>query len=198
MHAILLGAVLAAAGWAAPIKPETRPGGTPDASDQTALIAHAPEQWLKVYPLPINREVWRLEITVQSLDKDLPRVREAFSKQGAALAGAKESSGKTWRLDYRCPKESAQRALAELRKIGSFGEPAVRQFTEPVSRAEVQGKIQALEADKAGHGAELAKMPAAAALVEELLGHLRGVESALRKPEVEVLVHLTVKEKNGS
>jgi hypothetical protein len=193
MRAILLGVLLAAAGAAAPVKPDARH----DTMDDTALIAHAPVQWLKVYALPINREVWRLEGSVKSLDKDLPRVREAFSKQGAASAGAKESSGQVRRLDYRCPKESAKRALAELKKIGSFGEPAVRQFTEPVSQAEVQGKIQALEADKAGHAGELAKMPAVSALVEELLGHLRGVESELRKPEVEVLVHLTVKEKNG-
>ena len=194
MRGIWLGLAAAASGLCAPVKPDARPGGQYDTMD-TALIEHAQVQWLKVYHLPINNESWRLEGSVKSLDRDLPRVREAFSKVGAALAGAKESSGKTRRLDYRCPKESAKRALAELRKIGSFGEPEVRQFVEPVSRAEVQGKIQALEADKSGHGDELAKMPAVAALVEELLGHLRGVESALRKPEVEVLVHLTVKEK---
>ena len=52
----------------------------------------------------------------------------------------------------------------------------------------------ALEADKAAHAAELSRMPAVSALVEELLGHLRGVQSALRNPDIEVLLQLTVKD----
>jgi hypothetical protein len=190
---IWLTAALAASGWAAPMGATDQPQDKK--TEDKALIEGAPVQWLKLYSLPISRESWRLEGSVKSLDQDMPRVREAFSKVGAAL-GRLDVSGRMWKLSYRCPRESAQRALAELKGIGVFGEPAVSQLLEPVSRAEVQGKISALEADKAGHAAELAKMPAVAALVEELLGHLRGVTAALDKPEVEVLVHLTVKEKS--
>jgi len=194
MQALGLGLGLAAAAliWAGPVKVSDRA----QEADNQDLIAHQAVQWLKVYPLPIYKERWRLEGTVRSLERDMPRVREVFSRIGAALAGAGETAGKTRRLHYRCPKESAKRALEELRKIGVFGEPAVLQQMEPVSRAEVQTKIKALEADKAGHGQELGRMPAVAALVEELLGHLRGVEAALSKPEVDVLVHLTVREKS--
>ena len=194
MSGIWLTAALAALGLAAPVNTADRPQDKK--TEDKALIEPPQVQWLKLYSLPIARESWRLEGVVASLDQDLPRVREAFSKVGAALVGTEEVSGKTRRLSYRCPRESAKRALAELQKIGVFGEPAVRQLVEPVSRDEVAGKIAALEADKAGHSVELAKMPAVAGLVEELLGHLRGVEAALDKPEVETLVHLTVKEKN--
>ncbi len=195
MSGIWLGMALAALGLAAPLSTTDRPQDK-KAEDQ-ALIEHPSVQWLKIYHLPINAESWRLEGSVKSLERDLPRVREAFSKVGAALAGAKESSGKTRRLDYRCPKASAKRALVELGNIGFFGAPVVSQLVEPVSLVEVQGKIETLEADKAGHAEELSKMPAVSALVEELLGHLRGVESDLSKPEVEVMVHLIVKEKEG-
>jgi hypothetical protein len=194
MWGVWLGAMVAVAGFSAPGKTADQPNHGSVAEDKD-LFAEPSVQWLKVYQLPINREIWRLEGSVKSLEQDLPKVREAFSGVGAALAGAEASSGKTRRLSYRCPKESAKRALAELRKLGSFGEPAVRELVEPVSRAEVQGKVQALEADKAVHAEELAKMPAVSALVEELLGHLHGVEAALDKPEVEVLVHLSIKEK---
>jgi hypothetical protein len=189
---IWLAVALAAAGFAAP---DNTPGRSQDKkTEDRALIERPPVQWLKLYSLPIFRESWRLDGSVKSLDHDMPRVREAFSKVGAALVKL-DVSGRTWKLSYRCPRESAQRALAELGQVGIFGEPEVSQLVEPVSRAEVRGKLQALEADKAAHPEDLAKMPAVAALVEELLGHLRGVEAALGKPEVEVLVHLTVKEK---
>ncbi|MBI5240088.1 MAG: hypothetical protein HY926_06420 [Elusimicrobia bacterium] len=185
-----MNALVLALALVAPASAADRPRENERATEDKALIEHPPVQWLKLYSLPIYRESWKLEGSVKSLAQDLPRVREAFAKVGAAEVGE--------RLSYRCPKESAVKVLAALRKIGSFKEPAVRQFMEPVSRPEVQGKIQALGLDKAGHAAELAKMPAVSALVEELLGHLRGVETALSKPEVEVLIHLTVKEKNGS
>ncbi|MCX5797223.1 MAG: hypothetical protein NTY77_17165 [Elusimicrobia bacterium] len=194
MSGIWLAAALAASGLAAPVSTTDRPQDKK--TEDKGLIERAPVQWLKVYQLPIFRESWKLEGSVKSLDQDLPRVREAFSKEGAALVGADEASGKAKRLSYRCPKESAKRALAALKKIGTFGEPAVRQSMEPVSRVDVQGKIKALEADKTGHAEELAKMPAVTGLLDEMLGHLLGVEAALSKPEVEVLVHLSVKEKN--
>lgn len=193
MRMIALAALAAVSGWAATGKNIDRPGIEAGEKD---LLTEPALQWLKVYQLPINREVWRLEGALKSLDQDLPRVRDVFAKVGAAQAGAVESSGKTRRFSYRCSKDSARKALAELKKLGTFAEPSVHQIVEPVSRVEVQGKIKALETDKAGHAGELAKMPAVSALVEELLGHLRGVDSALSKPEVEVLVHLTVKEKS--
>jgi hypothetical protein len=192
MSGIWLAAALAASGLAASANSADRPQGTE--TEDKGLIAHPPVQWLKLYTLPVFRESWQLEGTVKSLDQDMPLVRGAFSKEGAALVRL-EVSGKTWRMNYRCTREAAGRALAELKRIGAFGEPAVRQLLEPVSRAEVRGKIEALEADKAGHAGELAKMPAVAAVVEELLGHLRGVAAALDKPEVEVQLRLIVKEK---
>jgi len=191
MSTIWMAAALAAAGWGAPVSTPDRPQDkSAERLEGKALVEQTAAAWLKVYPLPINREIWRLEGAVKSLDRDLPRVREVFAKVGASQTGEK--------LSYRCPKESALKALAALRKVGRFKDPSVRHIVEPVSRGEVQDKIKALEADKAAHGAALAKMPAVSALVEELLGHLRGVETALIKPEVEVTLQLTVKEKNGS
>jgi hypothetical protein len=199
MSAFLLGLALAVACPAAPVRTPDRPQDkSAEKLEGKALVEYAAVPWLKVYPLPVYRESWRLEGTVKSLSSDLPRVREAFAKVGAASVGGEEASGRSRRLSYRCPKDAAVLVLSSLRKLGKFRAPVVRQHVEPVSRAEVRDKILALEADKAGHGADLARMPAVSALVDELLGHLRGVETALSKPEVEVLVRLTVREKNGS
>lgn len=180
-----------------------KPGGPPEDKARASargkeLVAHQPVQWLKVYTLPVYRERWRLEGEVADLGQALPQVREAFARTGASLGGPGDGApgAKLRRLTYRCPKESAQRALQEIGRLGTFSAPAVQAIMEPVSLAEVQGKIAALQADKARHAKALARMPAVSALVDELLGHLRGVESALRKPEVEVLVELTLSEKS--
>ena len=187
-----LGLLVAALVAAGPRAVEGRPS---DSAEDKTLVAHSSVQWLKVYSLPIYRERWRLEGRVKDLEADLPRVRQVFAKVGAALEGPPGDGlgGKSRRLIYRCPQKSARLALVELAKLGSFSAPRVQSSQEPVSLAEVQGKISSLEADKAGHAAELARMPAVAELVEELLGHLRGVASDLRRPEVDVLVELTVK-----
>ncbi len=192
MNILCLCAALALGAAAAPAN------GSEKAREKIAektLIEHPPVQWLKLYELPVSRESWRVEGAVKSLAADLPRVKEAFAKVGASFAGTEEAAGKARRLSFRCPKESAKKALAGLGKVGSFKEPAVRQSVEPVSAAELDGKIAALEAEKSARAAELARMPVSSALLEELLGHLRGVKASLGKPEVTVLV--VVKEKGS-
>ncbi|HAM34444.1 MAG TPA: hypothetical protein DEB40_13355 [Elusimicrobia bacterium] len=181
--------------WAAAPKPagRTQDQAAEKEADMT-LVTHSAVQWLKVYPLPIYKERWNMELTVKSLGSDLPRVRSVFAKAGASLVDSDEvaAAGPLRKMSYRCSQKSARQALLDLRKIGSCREPVIRPIVEPVALSEVEGKISALEADRARHGVELSRMPAVSGLVEELLGHLRGVESALRKPEVEVLIHLTV------
>ena len=180
-----------------------KPGGPPEDKARVSargkeLVAHQPVQWLKVYTLPIYRERWRLEGSVADFGQALPQIREAFAKTGASLDGPADSAQglKMRRMAYRCSKESAKRALQDIGKMGTFSEPAVQASLEPVSLAEVQAKIAALQADKTRHARQLARMPAVSALVDELLGHLRGVESAVRRGDVEVLVELTLSEKS--
>jgi len=190
-------ALLAASGWPAAPEPAGPQDQEAEKTRDKTLVAHPSESWLKVYPLPIYKESWRLEMAVKDLARALPLVRQAFAKVGASLAEPAEAAapGKVRRMTYHCSRKSARLALQELKQIGAFVEPSVRPILEPVSLSEVQGKIAALEADKAGHAGELSRMPAVSALVEELLGHLRGLETALRDSEVEVLLHLTVREK---
>jgi len=198
MLSILLGGLIAVSGAAAPVKTLVRnEDKTEDNTDETTLVGHPPVQWLKTYTLPIYQERWRLEGAVKHLDTGLSEARQVFAKLGASEVERAETTegGKARRLTYRCPQKSAQLALQELKKVGVFAPPAVRPIVEPVSLPEVQAKIAALEADKNAHTEQLATMPAVSALLDELLGHLRGVESSVRKHEVEVLIHLTLREK---
>ena len=152
---------------------------------------------MKVYPLPIYKERWRLEGTVHSLEQDMPRLREVFSKVGAALAGAGETTGKTRRLAYRC-----QKGVGQARAGGAQEDRLFRGTGGPAAGGAGGPHRGAGKDPGAGGGQSGARQGAGAdawrrtALVDEMLGHLRGVEAALNKPEVEVLVHLTVREKS--
>lgn len=174
-------------------KPDDSPaaGKVWEPDDQTLLTAPA-VQWIKNYPISPYKERWKVELTVKSAEKDLLRVRQIFAKAGASLI---QTSAKAPQLSFRCVKKTASQALAELKELGPVTEPKVNPIVEPVPLAEVQAKIKALSADKEAHAAQLALMPSVSALVDELLGHLRVVEAALKKTDVEVLLDLTIKEK---
>ncbi|MFA6003245.1 MAG: hypothetical protein WC881_04180 [Elusimicrobiota bacterium] len=156
------------------------------------LLAAPDVQWLKIYPLPIYKERWRMELAVSRMDQAMPRVRQAFTRAGAA-AGDQETPasakpGLRRKLSYHCMREAAREVVRELRKIGRLPEPRIEPVLEPVALPEVRAKILQLTAEREAHGPELANMPAVALLVEELLGHLRGVEASLRKTEVEIIL----------
>ncbi|MDD5655915.1 MAG: hypothetical protein PHF00_01505 [Elusimicrobia bacterium] len=192
MRWTLLLLAFTAPAWAGAGKDSQREPGRQ--AEDKALVARSPETWLRVYSLPIYRENWTLEMSVKSLRRGRPRVKEVFARLGASMPapeGAPEAGGV---LTYHCTRKTALEALAQLRALGKVSQPAVRPILEPVSLPEVQRKIKLLEADQAGHPGQLSAMPAVSELVGEVLDHLRTVEAALLKPDGAVLLRLALRE----
>ena len=166
----------------------------------TTLLAPMQTHWLKMYSLSPYKETWNLTIEVKDLDKDLPRLLEHFERSQATLTVPLANSlasptDRSRQLSYRLPLKTAKTTLKQLKKIGSFNEPAVRPAYDPVPIDEVKEKIAKLVADKNSNPQALAAMPGVSAVVEELLEHLFLVEHLRERAAAEVLLNMTVREK---
>jgi hypothetical protein len=166
----------------------------------TELIMSAPVQWLKTYSLSPHKEHWSINIEVKDLEKETPKLRRVFEKAGAALTQPLDffpvsRTEKSQQLSFRSSLQSAQAALKALHKTAAVKELRQRPAAEPISLAEIGGKIEKLETDRKAHAAELAAMPAVSSLVEELLAHLSSVRAIQEDSGSEVLMNVTLKEK---
>lgn len=164
------------------------------------LIAPIPVQWLKTYSLSPYKEHWSVGIEVKDMEKETPKLIRVFEKAGAALTQPLDffpvsRTEKSQQLSFRSSFKAAQAVLKVLRKTATLKDLRQRPAAEPISLAEVQGKINGLEADRKAHAAELAAMPAVASLVEELLAHLSSVRAIQKDSGSEVLMNVTLKEK---
>jgi hypothetical protein len=83
----------------------------------------------------------------------------------------------------------------ERSTIGELPDPVVRPLSEPVSMADLEGKISALMSAKKDHAKELAAMPGVSGLVDEELERLLLVESVQKRTDSEVLLNMTVRER---
>ena len=179
--------LLAAGAWAAPVS--------------LVLSGQATADWLKIYPLAPYRETWAVAIEVKSMAKDLPRVMQVVEKRGGQLTAPMRNSvasmtGGTQQLMYRLNEKGATAALKDLRKIGLVPPPLVRPAGERAPLQEIKRKSEELSRDRREHSAELARMPAVSALVDAVLGHLVTAQVSAEKAETEVLLNITVEEKN--
>lgn len=187
--------LLAWAAWAAPVDLY----GDRIRKD-TTLLGPMPTHWLKMYSLSPYKETWNLMIEVKDLDKDLPRLLEHFERSQASLTvplanSLASPSDRSRQLSYRLPLKTAKNTLKQLRKIGKFGEPAVRPAYDPVPIEEVKEKIAKLVADKKTNAQALAAMPGVSAVIDELLEHLFLVEYLRERAAAEVLLNMTVRER---
>lgn len=169
---------------------------------QSAPIpAQATMDWLKLYPVSPYREYWTAELEIKSLSADLPRVVSALEKAGGEslvpLANTIVSpSAGTQQLSYRFTKRRAEAALKALRKIGKLPKPRVRPSGDLIPLPEIKKKIEALSRDKQANSSVLPAMPAVASLVDSMLGHLLTVQAVAEKVEQEVVLNLTLQQRN--
>lgn len=169
-------------------------------SGERALITPPPLQWLRTYSLAPYKEQWSLDAEVKDLKKDLPKVLKAFEKSGVVLTQPLESFPASkvegsQQLSLRGSASAGRAALKSFQKLAKVGEPRVRYTAEPVPLPEVKAKIAKLQLEKKEHAAELAKLPATAALADEMLQHLMMVETVRENTDNEVLINMTLREK---
>jgi len=197
MAALLLVLVLSliSPSWAQNKKPIDQ---KKDLAEDMALITSERPYWLKIYSLIPYSEEWTPNLKVKNLQKDLPRILKVFEKNGGALTVPLQNSAagaKSQQLSYKLSDKAGREALAGLKKFSSFNEPRVRLAAESTPLAEVKAKIEKLMPERAAHAKELAGMPAISGIADELLEHLLLVESIAKKKEMQVLLNITVEEK---
>lgn len=161
-----------------------------------ALAQPAPN-WLKTYTTVPYKQVWYTELTVTSLERDLPKAIAALEKNGgkqtqplAAFAGGGSAQQMSWTIS----KAGAARALKALKKAGKAGEPRVSLPQEVVPLDEVKAKLAALEKERA-LSEKWAALPVSTEAVDELIARLRLVKEAQTRTDSEVLWNITVQEK---
>lgn len=156
--------------------------------------------WFKVYSTAPYKEIWTGDLALKDFGRDLPKVVKAIEADGGALTqplGNLVSSKKdqTQQLTFSLPRDRAKALLKALRKLGDMPEPAVRTTGAPIPLDEVRAKIAVMMKEKSERGAELARVPAAAAAEEEILEHLLMVEELGARVVVEARFNLTVSQK---
>jgi hypothetical protein len=154
--------------------------------------------WLKEYSLSPYREYWTVEAELKNYDRDLPAAIEAVSKNGGRFTQPVESfassrESKTQQLSLAISREGAKKLLKVLRKLGTAPDPRVRMEMNQIPAKEVKEKSDRLIKEKTEHAAELARLPAAASLLEETLERLMFYEELAKKTDSEVLFNLTVR-----
>lgn len=154
--------------------------------------------WLKEYSLSPYREYWTVDAEVKNFEKDLPTAIEAVRKSGGRFTQPVESfassrESKIQQLSLAISREGAKKLLKTLRKLGPTGEPRVRMEMNQIPAKEVKEKSDRLIKEKTENAAELARLPAAASLLDEALERLMFYEELAKKTDSEVLFNLTVR-----
>ena len=153
--------------------------------------------WLKTYSLAPYHETWSGDLAVKKLEAALPKIEEAVEKGGGKLTQPLRNfvgSATEQQLSLIVPLKKAKPQLAALRKLGRATAPVVRANGTPIPLDEVRDKLSRLTKEKTESRASLARTPAAAEAVDEMIEHLANVEAVARSTDGEVLWNLTVKE----
>jgi hypothetical protein len=177
-----------AAKTAAPAAPQLQ--GTQDGSPY----------WFKTYSTAPYAEMWTGDLALKDFAGDLPRVLKAIKANDGALTqplGNLISSRRdqSQQLTFSLPRDNAKALLKALRALGDMPQPVVRPMGAPIPLEEVRAKIAVMMKEKSAHGADLARVPAAAAAEEEILEHLLMVEELATRVVIETRFNLTVRQK---
>ena len=201
MKALAVVALLAAVASAKPqLVPATASKSTEPSAPQLQGAHSGEPYWFKTYSTAPYAEIWTGDLALNNFSSDLPKVVKAIEAGGGALTqpiGNQVSSRKdqTQQLTFSLPRDNAKALVKALRAFGDMPEPVVRPMGVPIPLDEVRAKITVMMKEKSDHGADLSRVPAAAAAEEEILEHLLMVEELATRVVVEARFNLTVRQK---
>jgi hypothetical protein len=195
---ILLIPLFAVAAAAAP-QLELGKNAAPPAA-QAPVPAPGQPYWFKTYSTAPYSEIWTGDLALKDFSRDLLKAVDAVQKNGGTLTQelknfVSSTKDPSQQLTFTLPKKNAPALLKALRKLGDMKDPAVRAMGVPIPLDEVRAKIAVMMKEKSERGAELARVPAAAAAEEEILEHLLMVEELAARVDVEVRFNLLVRQK---
>lgn len=157
--------------------------------------------WTKAYSTAPYKEIRTGELALRSWDNDLPKFVAAIEKNGGKLdqpltTAVVSIPGKSLQTSFSAPGKKIDGVLKALKKLGELSDLAVRPMGTPIPLDEIRVKIDRIMKEKSAHGAELAKVPAAAEAQEEVLEQLLLVEEVAKHgADAEIRVNLLVKQK---
>ncbi|HEX4048404.1 MAG TPA: hypothetical protein VH309_11245 [Elusimicrobiota bacterium] len=183
-----------------PAIPPPAPAPAEAPAPQLAGARSGGPYWFKVYSTSPYREVWTGDLAMKDYDGDLPKVVKAIEANGGELTQplanfVSSRRDKSRQLSFSVPRKNAKALLRSLRALGDMPDPSVRALGAPIPLAEVRSKIAVMMKEKSEHGADLARVPAAAAAEEEILEHLLMVEELATRAVVEARFNLLVRQK---
>ncbi|MHB2025600.1 MAG: hypothetical protein ACYCPQ_03005 [Elusimicrobiota bacterium] len=162
----------------------------------------AATNWLDLYSLSSYREEWTATIRVNQLESDLPVILSAFQSARAELLEpiqnfASSKTGHSQQLSYHLSKREAERVFSVLKNDGFFL-IGLRKSSAPgnVPDDEVNRKIKILITERKSNRAVLSRMPAIAAVINQLIDRLVMVDEVSARAKPVVLLNVTVIGKN--
>lgn len=197
---VLLAASASAKVRLVPAMPAPAPAPAEAPAPQLAGARAGAPYWFKTYSTSPYREIWTGDLALKDYAGGLPKVVAAVEANGGSLTQplanfVSSRKDQSQQLSFSVPRKNAKALLAALRALGDMPEPGVRKVGVPIPLDEVRAKIAVMMKEKSEHGAELARVPAAAAAEEEILEHLLMVEELATRAVVEVRFNLLVRRK---
>ena len=200
MRALALAVLLPAAAWAAPRLERAVFSSTTTALPPAAAPMTGAAYWFKTYSTAPYKEAWNGELAATKFSRDLPKILAAIKANGGELTQplatfVSSRKDQTQQLSFTFPLKNAKGLVKALRGFGDMADPTVRATGVPIPLDEVRAKIAVMMKEKTDHGAELAKVPAAAAAEDEILEHLLTVEEVGARTVAEGRFDLSVRQK---
>lgn len=141
--------------------------------------------WMKRYPERRYGAFWHLELSAPDFAKAKARLETVLLKRrglSTVPASSQVGSDKVRYLQwsYAFSRKDAEKAAADLKKIGAVLRENRQENLQGDAEAEVSAKLERLKAERSAAGTLFERLPATAAAVAEISGHL---ESVLRSAE---------------
>jgi|GEM_PF-1833387 len=166
----------------------------------TGLPAPKAPYWLKAYSTAPFEESWSATLSVNNLDADLPKVLKAITAAGGALtqnldAFVSSKANHTQQLVLTVPRGQERALLKAWRRLGDLPTPQTRSPVSGLPADEVRAKIDRLMKERVERAADLAKLPVALELEDEVLEHLLLVESIAKDEDARIRIDLLVRQR---
>ena len=201
MKTLALASLLSSFASAAPqLAPATASMPAPAPAPQLSGVHSGQPYWFRIYSTSPHKEVWTGELALKDFAKGLPKSLAAIEANGGALTQplanfVSSKKDQTQQISFSLPRKNGKALLKSFRALGDIAEPAVRPLGAPIPLEEVKAKIAVMMKEKTDHGADLARVPAAAAAEEEILEHLLMVEEVAQRAETSVRFNLTLRQR---
>jgi len=170
----------------------------------SALSALSPAaehlKWLKFYPQRQYGAFWHFEFEIHDLAKKKEKILSILNKYGGEATippsnMAATKAGDYQQLSYRFQRKNGEKALTELRKIGTTKNSSQRDNYDTIGERDTRARLVRLKTEMSAESEALKRMPAVSELAAEMVETLQASASAYQGSENVILLNLILQEK---